>query len=70
MPTESPFREEDQQARIAALLVERAELAARLKVARRTLVLRSLRRVGGFVAGLVVLPGAVAVVIAAMVLSR
>ena len=68
-PTESPFREEDQQARVDALRGERDELSARLNAVRRELSRRQWGRARAFLLGSAVFPAMIAVVIAVLALS-
>jgi hypothetical protein len=67
--TDSPFREEDPQARVDALRAERDGLAQRVRLARRMLRGSHVRRVAWFLVGSAVFPAVIGVVIAVLALS-
>jgi hypothetical protein len=69
LPTDSPFREEDPQARVDALRAQRDELAQRVRLARGSLRRRRVRGVVGFLVGSAVFPAMIALVIAVLALS-
>jgi hypothetical protein len=67
--TDSPFREEDLQARVDALRVERDELVAKVRIVRRALRRHRLRSFVSFLVGSAVFPAMIALVIAVLALS-